>query len=85
MLWEEYYDKLGDWATSTAVSRISKLESFGPPNEIIDAINTIGFEDEKGATRLLKKAITAGMEFDRMANSSRYIQKKRKWITTSSF
>ena len=47
MLWEEYYDKLGDWATSTAVSRISKLESFGPPNEIIDAINTIGFEDEK--------------------------------------
>ena len=76
MLWEEYYDKLGDWATSTAVSRISKLESFGPPNEIIAAINTIGFEDEKGATRLLKKAITAGMEFDRMANSSRYIQKR---------
>ena len=76
MLWEEYYDKLGDWATSTAVSRISKLESFGPPDEIIDVINTIGFEDEKGATRLLKKAITAGMEFDRMANSSRYIQKR---------
>ena len=22
MLWEEYYDKLSDWATSTAVSRI---------------------------------------------------------------
>lgn len=63
MLWEEYYDKLGDWATSTAVSRISKLESFGPPDEIIDAINTIGFDDEKGATRLLKKAITAGVKF----------------------
>ena len=76
MLWEEYYDKLGDWATSTAVSRISKLESFGPPNEIIDAINTIGFEDEMGATRLLKKAITAGMKFNRIANSSRNIQKR---------
>ena len=63
MLWEEYYDKLGDWATSTAVSRMSKLESFGPPDEIIDAINTIGFDDEKGATRLLKKAITAGVKF----------------------
>ena len=63
MLWEEYYDKLGDWATSTAVSRMSKLESFGPPDEIIDAINTIGFNDEKGATRLLKKAITAGVKF----------------------
>ena len=63
MLWEEYYDKLGDWATSTAVSRMSRLESFGPPDEIIDAINTIGFDDEKGATRLLKKAIAAGVKF----------------------
>jgi hypothetical protein len=63
MLWEEYYDKLGDWATSTAVSRISRLESFGPPDEIIDVINTIGFDDEKGATRLLKKAIAAGVKF----------------------
>lgn len=63
MLWEEYYDKLGDWATSTAVSRMSTLESFGPPDEIIDAINTIGFDDEKGATRLLKKAINAGVKF----------------------
>ena len=63
MLWEEYYDKLGDWATSTAVSRMSTLESFGPSDEIIDAINTIAFDDEKGATRLLKKAINAGVTF----------------------
>ena len=63
MLWEEYYDKLGDWATSTAVSRMSKLESFGPPDEIIDAVTTIRFDDEKGATRLLKKAISAGVTF----------------------
>ena len=63
MLWDEYYDKLGDWATSTAVSRISKLENFGPTDEIIDAINTIGFYDEKGATRLLKKALAAGVRF----------------------
>ena len=39
------------------------LESFGPPDEIIDAINTIGFDDEKGATRLLKKAVNAGVKF----------------------
>lgn len=63
MLWEDYYDKLGDWATSTAVSRISQLESFGPPDELVDAINQIGYDDEKGATRLLKKAISAGVKF----------------------
>lgn len=63
MLWAEYYDKLSDWAVSTAVSRMSKLESFGPPEEIIDAINQIALDDEKGATRLLKKAIAAGVTF----------------------
>ena len=72
MLWEEYYDKLSDWATSTAVSRMSKLESFGPPDEIIDAINQISFDDEKGAGRLLKKAIAAGVKFsgDQLAEIS---------------
>lgn len=63
MLWDEYYDKLWDWATSTAVSRMSQLESFGPADEVIDAINHIGFDDEKGATRLLKKALAAGIKF----------------------
>ena len=63
MQWDEYYDKLGDWATSTAVSRLSQLESFGPADEVTDAINHIGFDDEKGATRLLKKALAAGIKF----------------------
>ena len=63
MLWDEYYDKLGDWATSTAVSRMSQLESLGPADEVIDAISHIGFDDEKGATRLLKKALGAGIKF----------------------
>lgn len=63
MLWETYYDKLGDWSVSTAVSRISQLESFGSPAEITDAINQIGFDDETGATRLLKKAVGAGVKF----------------------
>lgn len=63
MQWEEYYEKIGDWATSTAVSRMSKLESFGPPEEIIDAVSEISFDDEKGATRLLKKATAAGVKF----------------------
>lgn len=63
MLWEEYYDKLGDWATSTAVSRMSQLESFGPSDQVADAINDISWNDEKGAARLLKKAIGAGVKF----------------------
>lgn len=63
MQWKEYYEKIPYWASSTAVSRMSQLESFGPPEEIIDAILDISFDDEKGATRLLKKATAAGVKF----------------------
>ena len=63
MRWEVYYGKLSDWAVSTAVSRMAQLESFGPPEEVVDAVNIIAFEDDKGALRLLKKALAAGVRF----------------------
>ena len=63
MTWEEYYEKIGDWSPSTMVNRMSKLSSFGPPEEIIEVIMEISFEDEKGATRLLRKATDAGIKF----------------------
>ena len=52
MKWEDYYEKINDWAVSTAVSKISSLEDMGTADEIVDALNIIAFEDEKGATRL---------------------------------
>ena len=63
MTWEDYYEKICDWSPNTMVNRMSKLSSFGPPEEIIEVIMEIAFEDEKGATRLLKKAIDAGVKF----------------------
>lgn len=63
MLWDEYYEKINDWAVSTAVNKISSLEDMGMPDEIVDAINIIAFEDEKGATRLLNRAIQYGVKF----------------------
>jgi hypothetical protein len=63
MLWKEYYDKQVDWADSTKVNRISKLESFGPSDEVAEMIVDIAFDNEAGAARLLKKAIAAGVKF----------------------
>lgn len=63
MTWDEYYEKVYDWATSTAVNKISSLEDFGSQSEVIEVIGHIGFDDEKGATRLLNKALAAGMKF----------------------
>jgi hypothetical protein len=63
MLWEEYYEKIDEWANSTAVNRLSKLESFGPPEEIIYVINELAFENEKAATRLLRMATDVGVKF----------------------
>ena len=63
MTWDDYYTKINDWAVSTAVSGISSLEDIGAPDEIVDAINIIAFEDKKGAVRLLNKALQAGVKF----------------------
>ena len=63
MQWNEYYEKIDEWANSTAVSRLSKLESFGPSEEVAYVINELAFENEKAATRLLKMATNAGVKF----------------------
>ena len=49
MRWLDYYEKINDWAVSTAVNKISSLEDMGAPDEIVDALNIIAFEDEKAS------------------------------------
>jgi len=63
MTWFDYYEKINDWAVSTAVNKISSLEDMGASDEIVDALNIIAFEDEKGATRLLNRALQHGVKF----------------------
>lgn len=63
MKWDEYYNKFKhfDWSTSTQINRISKLESFGDPKEILEVADDFG--DEAAASRLIKKACDAGVMF----------------------
>ncbi|MDD7726255.1 MAG: hypothetical protein PUJ24_11485, partial [Bacteroidales bacterium] len=63
MTWDDYYEKINDWAVSTAISKISSLEDIGALDEVVDALNIIAFEDEKGATRLLNRALQYGIKF----------------------
>ena len=63
MTWDTYYEKINDWAVSTAINRISSLENIGSPDEVIDAIGLIALESESGATRLLNKALQLGIRF----------------------
>lgn len=63
MLASEYYEKTNDWSVSTSVRRMSMLENVGPSNEITDVIHILGYEDRKGATRLLNKAVQSGVKF----------------------
>jgi len=63
MKWADFYTKIGDRAVSTAVNKISALEDIGTSDEVVDALLIIGFEDKKGATRLLYKALQSGMKF----------------------
>ena len=61
MTWAEYYDKFYDWSESTQISRLSSVRDFGPACEVCEIAEE--FCDEKIASRLIRKALAAGVEF----------------------
>lgn len=63
MTWSEYYEKINDWAVSTAANKISSLEDMGAPDEIVDALYIFAFENKSGDTRLLNRALQYGVKF----------------------
>ena len=61
MDWETYYEKFYDWATSTQISRMSSLTSYGASSEVAEVAQE--YMDEKAASRLIRKAVAAGVQF----------------------
>lgn len=61
MEWSEYYEKIDEWATSTQISRLSALRSYGPSNEVTEVAQ--GLMDETAASRLIRRALAAGVQF----------------------
>lgn len=61
MDWDTYYEKFYDWATSTQISRMSALTSYGASSEIVEVAQE--YMDEKAASRLIRKALVYGVQF----------------------
>ena len=61
MEWDEYYKKFDEWATSTQISRLSALTSYGPSDEVAEVAQ--GLMDETAASRLIRRALAAGVQF----------------------
>jgi len=61
MTWDEYYEKFYDWATSTQIRRLSALTSYGSPAEVTEVAMELC--DEKAASRLINRALDAGVTF----------------------
>lgn len=61
MDWDTYYEKFYDWATSTQISRMSSLTSYGASSEVAEVAQE--YMDEKAASRLIKKAVAYGVQF----------------------
>ena len=61
MDWETYYEKFYHWATSTQISRMSSLTSYGASSEVAEVAQE--YMDEKAASRLIKKAVAYGVQF----------------------
>lgn len=61
MDWNTYYEKFYDWASSTQISRISSLTSFGASSEVAEIAQAL--MDKKAASRLIRKAAADGVQF----------------------
>lgn len=61
MEWSEYYGKFDAWATATQISRLSALTSYGPSAEVAEVAQ--GLMDETAASRLIRRALAAGVQF----------------------
>ena len=59
MHWDQYYEKFYDWATSTQISRMSSLTSYGASSEVAEVAQE--YMDENAASRLIKKAVAYGV------------------------
>lgn len=59
--WDEYYSKFYDWENSTQINRLSALTDFGNSDEVCEI--AVDLCDEAAATRLIKKALAAGVVF----------------------
>lgn len=62
MSWDEYYERCGGWSESTQIANISKLDNFGSHDEVCDL--ACSFCDEKGTSRMIRKALKFGVKFD---------------------
>ena len=61
MTWDEYYDKCGEWATSTQINRIPQISSFGPHEQVWEIAQD--YIDGEGAARLIRKAVINDVHF----------------------
>ena len=61
MKWEHLYEYYVGWSTSTLINRLSTLEDYGAPDEVVEVADAVA--DIKAASRLVRKAIDAGVVF----------------------
>ena len=61
MNWSDYYERFYDWEESTQLRHLSSLTNFGPSSEVCEL--ACDFFEVKSATRLIKKALSAGVRF----------------------
>lgn len=60
--WEEYVQNFYNWAESTRCSYVSRLESFGPHQDVAWIASYL--YNEAAGSKLINMAIDAGVSFD---------------------
>lgn len=62
MTWDSFYEKFFDWSESTQKARLSTLENFGDPDEVVEIAWEYA-QDQKLVSRFISNAVDAGVKF----------------------
>lgn len=63
MTWSEFYNNFYDWAESTAIKKLSSVDSYGSADEVTEIINEFCIQHKEISNRMARRAIAEKIIF----------------------
>jgi hypothetical protein len=64
MTWDEFYEQYTEWDKETAINKLKTVCPDGDGYEIVEVADELFSDNQKEATALINRALTAGVMFD---------------------
>lgn len=63
MAWDYFFEGYNYWSSEYSIKRSKNLNSFGKGEEVVEVANVLFYDDVKGASDFVHRAVSAGVKF----------------------